>query len=152
MNDDYTPEQWAQIQANAKAALRRNPRNAAARSALKDANAFLASQREATNVQERADANPPATTPSRAMAIPDPGLRAGIFGAAQGASSGFADEIVGAMQAIRDPTIPLTRQAIDSSIADVRSQMNDVRSANPGSAIAGNVAGAVVNPDRKSVV
>ena len=60
MNDDYTPEQWAQIQANAKAALRRNPRNAAARSALKDANAFLASQREATNVQERADANPPA--------------------------------------------------------------------------------------------
>lgn len=68
------------------------------------------------------------------------------IGAAQGATAGFADEIIGAMQAISDPNVPLNMGSIDSSIAATRQQFNDARSADPLNAIVGNTVGTFANP------
>lgn len=81
----------------------------------------------------------------QAVAPPEPGKGlAALVGGAQGATSGFADELIGAMQAIRDPNIPLS--GIDSSIAATRQQFDAARSAHPLAAAGGNVAGSVINP------
>src|SRR6185503_18330572 len=133
MNDDYTPEQWAQIHRNAKAAMRRDPKDEVARAAFKAAETFMVSQRQAATQAEK----PPAGT--------DPS-GAALVGAAQGATFGLADEILGAMQAIGNKDVPLTRPAIDSSINATHNAFNDVRMENPGAALLGNVAGSMINP------
>lgn len=97
------------------------------------------------HVERRRASKAPPPAPHPEMS----GGQAGMIGAAQGATSGLADELIGAMRAIRDPNIPLNRAAIDSSIAATRQDFSEARSGHPVAALAGNVAGGVVNPLNK---
>lgn len=91
---DYTPEQWAQIHANAKAALVANPQNAKARAAFQAAEAALAPQRAAAN---RADVQ--AAAPSALATL---GL-----GAADVMSFGLGDQVARKL----DPEVGAVQQA-----------------------------------------
>lgn len=76
-------------------------------------------------------------------------LEAGLISGAQGATAGFADELIGSMQAIRDPNVPLTGAAMDSSVANVRQRFADARGAHPIASVVGNIGGAAINPVNK---
>lgn len=73
-------------------------------------------------------------------------LDAALAGAAQGATSGLADEYLGAMNAFMDRSRPVNRATVDSSINAQRQQFSDARLAHPIAAMAGNVGGALENP------
>lgn len=92
----------------------------------------------------------------------DPGAaKAALVGAGQGASSGFADEIVGTMMALQGGhRTPGSREwwlgqlggaqdppvNVGGNIDAVRQQFSDARMSHPLAAFAGNVGGAFVSP------
>lgn len=100
------------------------------------------SPEEATlHVERRRSAQRPTKPPP----LPSKG-QAALAGAAQGATSGFADEIVGAIMAARDPNTPFTSAGIGGQIDQVREAMGAARFSHPVVAGVSNVAGSLINP------
>jgi len=76
-------------------------------------------------------------------------LSALVRNAAQTATGGFADELVGAMMAISDRRQPVTRENIQGYTDIARQQVAESRVEHPWLSAGGTLAGAALNPLNK---